>query len=72
MQNSAWKNLRIAAIKLRKAQKAYMKDRGNDALGKQVGKSALEVDAALAELEAVEPMTTDCTDDDAKVKYERA
>lgn len=39
--------LRDAALALRDAQQAYMADRGNDDLGKQVGIRAAELDAVL-------------------------
>lgn len=40
-----------ALERLRVAQRAYMADRGNDALGKKVGEAAIVADAALAALE---------------------
>lgn len=40
-----------AAKELREAQKAYMADRGNEALGKIVGEKAIALDAALAQPE---------------------
>lgn len=40
-----------AAKKLRAAQRAYMADRGNEILGKQVAIAATELDVAIAEAE---------------------
>lgn len=42
------------ARRLREAQKAYMADRGNDALGKAVGEAAKELDLGLADLDSTE------------------
>lgn len=36
-------------MKLRYAQQAYMRDRGNDVLGLEVGKASARVDAAIVE-----------------------
>lgn len=44
-------SVRAAAIDLRRAQKAYMADRGNAALGKLVGEAAERLDIALAATE---------------------
>lgn len=40
-------DLRSKAVALRKAQKAYMADRGNEVLGKAVAKAASDLDAVL-------------------------
>lgn len=44
-----------AGIALRRAQKAYMDDRGNEALGKAVAEAAVRLDAALAKAEGRVP-----------------
>lgn len=40
-----------ASKELREAQKNYMKDRGNDELGKIVGEKAKELDKVIKEIE---------------------
>ena len=44
-----------ACRKLRNAQRAYMADRGNEALGRAVGEAAAEMDALLAKIDGEQP-----------------
>lgn len=44
------KNLLNAAIQLRKAQRLYMENRGNETLGKNVGNAAAVLDEAINKL----------------------
>lgn len=48
------KTLTKAVIKLRRAQRAYLNDRGNQELGRNVGIAAEEVDDVLASLNVEE------------------
>lgn len=46
-QRAKIKALTDAAINLRKAQRAYMADRGNDAFGNEVARATMNLDALL-------------------------
>ena len=54
--------LLASAKRLRRAQQNYMKDRGNDELGKKVAVAALELDAAIDTVER-ELAARECGDD---------